>query len=349
MNGKLKNEKFIFLLEFSSIQIESKALNKFCFDQTMTTKTIKTILFASLIAAMILPFSVMEFTHAESLDENTKQNTLTDKPNIPLAPTDRGCYFYSTDETKYADGKSKWIETECTSEEKAALLPRPDIGGSNGVRGLADSTDDLQTYGLVDVEFTDFTGLTDSGTNGEEWSIQTNTNQWQIGGSGDWYIVQFTFQEDEAAPAGADSQACVWQINVSQQDYDPTCIETDAQTLSDDYHASVEGKVLTNGDLQVQFCEIDVSTACWVKTVNDDNDLEDNWTDNSGTILGLGASSSADFDTPTDVTTKVKTGPAQAGTNLLDTSTAEENNLDYDNSSTSCAFSICTRTADASN
>jgi len=44
----------------------------------MTTKTIKTILFASLIAAMILPFSVMEFAQAapnENANDKAKENT----------------------------------------------------------------------------------------------------------------------------------------------------------------------------------------------------------------------------------------------------------------------------------
>ena len=306
-------------------------------------RTTKTVLFASLIAALILPFSIMEFAEADT-QKITKQNTFTDKPHIPLAPTERGCYHYTTDVNKYVDNKPKWVETECASEEKMALLEHPHIGGSNGVNGLEDSTTDIQTYGLTDVEFTEMSGYEDSGSNGEHFSIQLNTNQWVD--NGDNFIVQFTFQESSTAN---DSLACIWQINVSDQNYDSDCISTDSQTLTDDYHASVEGKVLTNGDLQVQFCEIDVSTSCWVKTASDDNDLAGNWVENSGTVLGVGNSSTLEFDSPTDVTTKVKTGPAQAATLTTDYSTAEENNLDNDSSSSSCAFSICTRTTDASN
>ena len=308
----------------------------------MTSK-IKTILFASLIVAMILPFSVMSMADA-AVNENAydKQNTFTDKPDIPLAPTDRGCYTYSTDEAKYLDGKSKWIEAECTSEEYMETLERPDIGASNGVYGVRDSTYDLQTYGLVDIEFDEYSGHEDSGTSDETWSLQLNTNQWY---DSDWYIVQFVFQEY----TGQDV-ACVWEIKTNvPQTYDSFCVNTNSQSLDDDYHASIEGKVLQNGNIQVQFCEIAGNTQCWVKTTGDSNDLAGNWDENSGTILGLGASSTAEFDSPTEVTTKVKTGPAQGATTLTDTSTLEENNLDYDNSSTSCAYSICTRTADASN
>ena len=48
----------------------------------MTTKTIKTILFASLIVAMILPFSVMEFAQAAP---NVSQTGLTHTENALLS------------------------------------------------------------------------------------------------------------------------------------------------------------------------------------------------------------------------------------------------------------------------
>jgi len=52
----------------------------FIFGNVMTTKTIKTILFASLIAAMILPFSGMDFAEAEQeVDKKQRINDVSQK------------------------------------------------------------------------------------------------------------------------------------------------------------------------------------------------------------------------------------------------------------------------------
>lgn len=49
-------------------------LRKYFYDHLMTTKTIKTILFASLIAAMILPFSGMNYAEANLVTEDTERS-----------------------------------------------------------------------------------------------------------------------------------------------------------------------------------------------------------------------------------------------------------------------------------
>lgn len=300
----------------------------------------KTIIISGLLLTAIVTVTGMSI--AEAFDEKSEYVYLTDKPNIPAAPEEEGCYYYSEDPKKYSDGIPKWIEKDCMTEEEMADLPHPAIGGSHGVHGVKDSTNDLQTYGLTEIEFTDFTDVEDSTTGDPDWSLQLNTNTWMVGAN--TYVVQFVHMEYD------NRAACVWQIKTNHpQQYDSECIAPDQQILTDDYNGSVEGKVLANGNLQVQFCEIGATTQCWVKSTTDDNGLGSNWTDNSGTILGLGNSSEAEFTSPTDVTTKVKTGPAQSHTNIFPTGTLETNNLDYDSDSTSCAFNICTRTSDASN
>lgn len=306
--------------------------------EKVTTRALKTTLFSALILTLMVPLSGINVVDATN--ENASPKMPDTRSEIPSAPDVLGCYYYPNEITG-------WINVPCRTEEEMRDIARPVIGGSSGVHGVRDSASATQSYGLVDVQFSTFSGETDSVTGTSAWSIQTNTNQWQIGGTGNWYIVQFTEQND---PANSINRvACVWQINVSTQTYTPTCIAVPTQTLSSTYHGSVEGKVLTNGNLQTQYCNIGGNTQCWVVTAADTNQLGNYWRDTSGTILGLGSSSSANFVSPTSVTTQVKTGPATAATTLTDYSTAEQNNLNYGTSNTSCAFSICTRTSVATN
>ncbi|MBI5378399.1 MAG: hypothetical protein HZA82_07240 [Thaumarchaeota archaeon] len=303
-----------------------------------TTKTTKTVLFSALMLTLMVP--VTGINVADAVDENVSSNALTARPEIPAAPDVLGCYQYTKG--------TGWVNTACRTQEEMKDLPRPTIGGTSGVRGLRDSTSDIQSYGLVDVQFSTYSGETDSGTStSNTWSIQTNTNQWQNTGSTNWYIVQFT--EQNHSTVSSNRVACVWQINVSTQTYVPNCIAVPLQTLSSSYHGSVEGKVLANGNLQTQYCNIGSTTQCWVVVTTDTNQLGTHWRDTSGTILGLGNGSTANFVSPTSVTTQVKTGPAQAATTLTDFSTAERNNMIYGTSSTSCASNICTRTSPSSN
>lgn len=308
----------------------------------MTTKTIKTILFASIIAAMILPFSVMGIADAAP-NENASDVAFTTYPDIPAAPDTDGCYHY-------AKGIHDWINVPCLTPEEMRDIERPTIGGSSGVYGLKDSSSTIQSYGLVDTQFSTYSGESgsQSGTPSNTWSIQTNTNQWANSGSSNTYIVQFT--EQNHSTSSSNRHACVWQIKTNTpQIYASNCIAVPLQTLSSSYHGSVEGKVLSNGNLQTQYCNIAGNTQCWVVVTSDTNQLGTHWTKTSGTILGSGNSATANFVSPTSLTTKVKTGPATTATLLTDYSTLEKNNLSYGSSTTTCAFSICTRSNTLSN
>ena len=79
------------------------------------TKTTKTILFASLIAALILPFSGMEFATAASVDDQTK-NHVNDKIadlNAKKSKTDQDNY-----ELKKLKLVNQWIKAKEQGNEK---------------------------------------------------------------------------------------------------------------------------------------------------------------------------------------------------------------------------------------
>jgi len=304
------------------------------------TKVTKTVMFATLIMTLMVPLSGINMANA--VIENVSSNTLGLPEVVPDAPTTLGCYHY----TKVAG----WVTVACSSKAEMEELQqyRPTIGGSSGVRGEQVSSGVIN-YGLTDVKFSTYSGESDSLTGTTNtWSIQTNTDTWRNGGVGDFYTVQFV--EQNHSTNSNIRKTCIWQIDVTTQNYsNTTCINVPLQTLSSTYEGSVEGKVLANGSLQAQFCNIAGTTQCWVVVATDANQLGTHWTQSSGTILGLGAASSANFVSHATEVTKVKISPATSGNIILSTTTQETNNLTYGTPSSSCAFGICTMTVTSSN
>lgn len=303
----------------------------------MTSTTTKMILIVGIMMTLIIPPSGMRIANA--IDQAVSTDTLTSMPEIPFAPTTTGCYHYN--------GKV-WANIPCLTSEEMKEFKKPTVGNSFGVHGLRDSSSAIQSYGLTDVQFSTYNGETDSqyGTAQNIWSIQLNPNQWHKTGSTDWYTVQFT-EQNRNTPTG--KGVCVWQINVSTQSYTSNCSPVPLQTLSSSYHGSVEGKTFSNGNIQSQYCNIGTTTQCWAVVTTDLNQARTHWLSSSGTILGYGGGSQANFVSPTSLVTNVKTGPASSATTLWDYGTQETANLNYGTSSTSCAFSLCTRTSTLTN
>ena len=90
----------------------------------MTTKTIKTLMFASLIAAMVLPFFIMEIAYAESI-ENVNDKVKVDSLKIPNAERD---LKLATGHKLYPG--AGWVSAEDISKSPAAIYrDHPDNPG----------------------------------------------------------------------------------------------------------------------------------------------------------------------------------------------------------------------------
>lgn len=302
---------------------------------TLNNKT-KTILFTVLVATLMVPLS--EINVSGAVNGNTSSTELNTISEIPAAPSAIGCYHYTKG--------TSWVNVPCATAEETKNLPHPTIGGQpSGVYAIRDSANTVQSYGKVDVKFSAFAGESDTtpgvGTVSNKWSIQTNTNTWVISGTTWW--AQFVEQND---PSTTWKYNCIWQNNLSTQDYtDHVCISVPLQTLSSSFEGYVEGKTITNNNLSSQYCNVGANTQCWLVTTADRHQLHTNWTSTSGTMLGMGGGGTANFvSTSTDVT-QVTTGPATTAATFTDTTTNEMNNMAYGADSSSCAFSLCTRTS----
>ncbi|MEO9277057.1 MAG: hypothetical protein ABI340_04680 [Nitrososphaera sp.] len=295
--------------------------------QNDKTKIATTIITSLLIGLILLsPMAVLPNAKAQ-----------TSPFVVPAAPTAIGCYHYTQG--------SNWVPVACATQEEMKGLLHPIIGNSYGVNAIQDASGTIQSYGKVDVTFSAYAGETDSrqGTS-NDWSIQTNTNTWTHTGSTHTFWAQFTEQNDPTS--SANRVACVWQndLSTSPPTYTPVCVAVPVQTLSSTFEGYVEGKTLTNNNLSTQYCNVGINTQCWLVTTSDTNQLHTHWLTTSGTILGEGNGSRANFvSTSTDVT-KVTTGPATSANTFTDKTTGESNNMSYGSDSTSCAFSLCTRT-----
>jgi hypothetical protein len=100
----------------------------------MTTTTIKTILFASLIAAMILPFSGMQFADAKS-DNNTEYDKLSTQ-------IDKEIVKFVKQSEKFSDNPEKVAQlNEKFSEKKDKLIAKYQDRLDNSLASTFDKTD----------------------------------------------------------------------------------------------------------------------------------------------------------------------------------------------------------------
>ncbi|CUR52648.1 exported protein of unknown function [Nitrosotalea devaniterrae] len=228
-----------------------------------------------------------------------------------------------------------WIQSPCVSPD----LPHPTEGNLYDLYGQSTNVNNL-SEGTVEVSFATFTSETDDTWGSGAFSIQANTNQYQVSG------VTYETQFDEENPSSGTGYDCVWQINVSGQDYsDKYCSATSPQqqTLSSSYDSYVDGYIDGSGNLVSEFCSYQQST-CWSASHTDDHNLSTHWSKTNGNILGYGNSSNADFTSPTDEYTYVTVFSSSTYTpsTLSFHSTDETNNLSYiSESQTGCSSNNC--------
>jgi hypothetical protein len=274
-------------------------------------------------------------------------NSVAHNPLIPAGlPVGLGCYAHAV-------GDAEWIAVDCTPASVADKLPRPVIGGgAYGIDGLSViGTGKILTEGYVTDWFSTYSGEKDTSWGSDSFSIQTNTSLF-TGNNGQLDGVQFT---EQYSPQGV-SQDCVWNVDVTTQTYPHTCVTTPAQPLSSKFGADVVGEVTSKlvcastGKLGI-FCFEEyfltsvymTPSGTWAVTAADTYGLHSQWTQTSGTILGLGGGSEAVFTHPTEVGSNVgvyssglNSGATRFNTLSYGYWTDESNNLNYQSQSNVC-------------
>lgn len=248
-------------------------------------------------------------------------------------PNQKGCH-------EYAASSNIWRSIDCSSPRIGDSMPTPLEGGrSSTLLGLTSPGVINYGYSSIYIVNPGFTPETDPSVGQNGFSIQANTNGF-LGSNGDLDAVQFTFQNSPNwlylvwAPWAA---VCVWNIDVTTQSYQSTCLNTPNQTLDYGYSATVYGSA-SGGMLTATFC---VSGTCWSVTAPDKYGLSSKWTQLNGNILGIGNGSQAQFDggeVANTVDIHAIGGPATIISQTSSVVTLETNNLAYASSSVSCTF-----------
>jgi hypothetical protein len=132
-----------------------------------------------------------------------------------------------------------------------------------------------------------------------QWSVQNNVNDWTIGSgtnAGDQATVQFTIQSN-----GSTNAVCIWQIDVTSQNYPNKCYSPTPSQRSGGLQAFDFGNIAAStGGGNVSM----VASMSWVPSgqsntyavvAADAFDMASNWTNVGGGLIGLGACSQAQF------------------------------------------------------
>lgn len=134
------------------------------------------------------------------------------------------------------------------------------------------------------------------------YSLQANTNFF-AGNNGHYDWVQFVDQSRPGHPDGV----CVWNVDVTAQSYNPTCVSAPrsvpdrpltGKDASTGIPVVVTGYIAASGKL-VMFAQLPDAGGWWSVVAPDTYGLSGNWTDVSGSILGLGGASQAVFQNAT--------------------------------------------------
>lgn len=262
--------------------------------------------FGSIVGASVR----LEEDSAVHFDENSVCPGPSPKsPAIPPAalppppPAKVGCYKYT---------RNGWQNIACATKEFIdSHFPRPDAQltmTSSATQPLVFGQVEV-TLPAVDSENNAFLASTagiepscQSTGNpvANQWSIQSNTNQWTIGSGpnkGDTAQTQFVIQSD-----GSLNSICIWNIDATSQGYDHQCVVPNPKQRSGGLQAFDSGNIAAttnaNGTLSM------VASLSWVQsgdsniyglTTNDTYGLAAGWSVVSGGILGEGACSQAQF------------------------------------------------------
>src|SRR5260370_13251262 len=149
---------------------------------------------------------------------------------ISSMPRQVGCYHYAN---------SIWESTPCLTTELSAGLPAPTEGGVIGVHGGGGDGREADVH----LQFSQFSGASDSHSGPNVFSIQLNTNYFaRNNGHTDW--VQFVEQNwpNRWGIFGGWAGLCIWQNDVTTGDgSDHTCVNTNQEGLNNGYYATVTG------------------------------------------------------------------------------------------------------------
>ena len=309
--------------------------------QNNKEKTATTIIIALAIGLVLLsPTITMPDINAQKQPVNPHMSLssqiqhISPHHNMPRPPSKVGCYHYSE--------KTGWETTTCMSDEMVKKLHLANEGGSYGTHGIDDTSDSNLNFGEVQIDLSTFSGESDSRSGSGAFSIQDNTNNF-TGSNFDTDWVQFLAQDIPNTAAGV----CIEQWDLSTNTViDDKCATIPQQTLNQGYAPYVDGSTGSSGGtatLTANFCSTQTNSSgqdCWAITRDDYDGLAGNWNEVTGTILGEGDGSNADFTSHATEYTTITASEPSAYTPSIGWAdqTAETNNLNYQPSytSTSC-------------
>jgi hypothetical protein len=237
-------------------------------------------------------------------------------PLPPPAPTKVGCYVYTP---------NGWRDHACATDAFIdAHFPHPDVQ-----LAMTSTATNPLVFGEVAVTIpqvgsetntflaNSFAGCPTSGSNvANQWSIQQNVNDWTIGSgsnAGDAATTQFVVMSD-----GNTNGVCIWNIDVTKQNYPKKCVVPDPPQRSGGLQAfdfgAVSATANSNGT-QTMTAQLSWLPSgqpnTYAVTATDTFDLAHNWSQVGGGILGMANCFQAQF-TDAEVVTQVL-GSGQLG------------------------------------
>lgn len=211
-------------------------------------------------------------------------------------------------------------------------------GASSGVESVIASSG-WPIYAVNEyVSMSQYSGETDSRDGNNAWSIQLNTNFF-TGSNGDTDWIQFVFQNNIETWYGSHyAQFGIWTNDITVVDetgglsgYNSHTVGVPVQTLSIGVVYSIQAWVQSGtlyGILNIDNYNTG-SNINYYESVSDPYGLSGHWSHASGTILGAGGSSTANFASPSSDSTNIYAYSSTLWNPRggLDYTTGEMNNL----------------------
>jgi hypothetical protein len=266
-------------------------------------------------------------------------------PRPPFEGT--GCFTYVV-----SDAAAGWQSMPCLPAS-APVLEGGEGGNYGGVYGVNQGP--TSTYdGQVTVDFSQYSGESDSNYGSNSWSIQVDTNDFTgNNGQSDW--VQAIYFNDPNNLFGFQPYwaTCVQQWDVTTSSLGSNvCAGVSGQYLSSSFDSYEAGYLYSSGGtyyFESEYCQTGVQ--CWTSSAADKYGLAGNWNWVGGTILGLERGSTADFTSHTSLATYVylTAGSSFSGNYELQDVTAESNNLNAVSPTHLCSGDVCEIAISSSN
>ena len=254
---------------------------------------------ASSSSATISRVSAETSNIASTAETSSSTSSLPAEPpsvftaSMASAPTAVGCYRY---------GQAGWENVACLSQEavqKWGGFPGPFLGiistqGGKLIGGPQPGKTQIR-FGVVMVGIRNFGSDSDSKYGDGAYSVQLNTN-WFNGNNGHTDWVQFVYQDfcGNSAGCGDASRLCIWNIDVTIDKYDWTCVRPGAVRLSSagfapvgsqTWQTFIAGWVASNGNLgMVAF----LNGGIYSVVAPDMYGLASDWDEASGGMMGAG-------------------------------------------------------------